>query len=83
MTGGLAARLGAGWSGSGCFVVMFVAFVFVHGAPAEGGQQPGHYFLGFVEASGAKEADVGVEAGAAGAQAAPLGVVEVVHRKRG
>jgi hypothetical protein len=24
-----------------------------------------------------------VEAGAAGAQAAPLGVVEVVHRKRG
>jgi hypothetical protein len=28
-------------------------------------------------------ADVGEEAGAARAQAAPLGVVEVVHRKRG
>ena len=64
-------------------MVMFVAFVFVHGAPAEIGQKPSHDFLGFVEAAGAKEADVGVKTGAAGAQAAPLGVVEVVHRKRG
>jgi len=63
---------------------MFVAFVFVHGAPAEMLEEPDHEALRFVEAAAAEVADVGVEAGGPGAKAAPFGLVEVFHqRKRG
>jgi hypothetical protein len=62
---------------------MFVSFVFVHGAPSEVVEQPDHDFLRLVKAAGAKEADVGMEPGAARAQAARLGLIKVVHRKRG